>query len=1228
MLIDLHEIAELYEYERILTESARIDFLVKTYANQLDKINLQSSISSQVDMNEISGMPGETLGEQLVYYISNFDPTNNKQYSQWLIQRFIKGFIKLEDMYRASEYLTIFQRTKSKLNKKDINQYQNFVEIYQAIEPFLKGDQDVSKSAQRKRMKSDDNVDVLFDSDDLLVLIPKNKESAIFWGRGTQWCTATTIARNYFEAYNKRGPLYIIIDRKTNEKFQFHFEDEQFMDYQDNEINLRDFVLRHPNIINIIGRDKFLKVWKQLGLGFLTPYELNSIPLEQLAEGLSADLSYFFKLPDYIKNNQNFALLLVLNGARLGNNTKEAKKILSYLDSQNLLNDDLLKHSFITSFITFGLLPPKYHTEEYKKMFFEKSFNTKHTSKWYESYIPKPWPDVISEHYWLTKCGEITIYSLFDYKDIPNDFFTDNIKIQYLRLTGEVLKIPASGHSAGVRKKASAFVRDLANEISDEILVNAIKNNFSIFFTISPTRIKMSENIQASVNSMLADKIFAVSDYIVSYMGLTGFLGTSSKEVFYGNWFSQISIHDTYDRILADAFGSFPIRFSQLSEDQKTSSLFIDYITSPTNAQQLKLIPEKYWTTEAISAFVKQNKYYLNELPSYVLSEEYLLNNPAIVVNSIWEHIPKKSKTQKVIEKYCAEGLIPFDKLPKYLRNIDTFERSYNFNYRNKYNRDFIASIPSDFITPLNLIEMVNIMDFGHSLALLDQVNDSVLSPPLLNAFLTKASDFYQHKTNIDKIVKRFPKVMWTEETYEIAISKGLHPPIYSQLPDLAKTIKVARQILRKDASQLGVLPEEFMDDETLLYIAKNNPIVFKDLPTNKITKDIAAVLVKSIATPLRYNPFEYKNIFDKIPKDLLDQNEYDILANNYLDLKQIPKKYWSAEAILGSIRRNPMNIRSLHNPEKWIEDHKDIFDSKQHLDVQKLEDAGFLIYGTGKNKNIIDIEDLPKTKLNNGYFILKWIGKNNWRMYLFDKRRNLLGYLYTKNGALHVNSTINFENKAELITEALNYEKIKINTFSPQITDLGIFNHNETFYTRDEYPREEINDDVETTGIIYCNAPEVSRNGNKMRPKNKYSYWFKKNKLIAEYKEVYETGNWGVKGDYSYDLIVYDIPVYLNNTSAFIAISNGNIKNTKLGFVRLGRNVFLAERLIKKTKGFWIFTSAYDKFISIFDKNGLIAYAEMIANGGTGKVVYIAKPENISSIDIAAVLNLAAKKA
>jgi len=162
--------------------------------------------------------------------IEQADPTNHKEYTQWLVRTYIKDEMSLEDVISTvSEYLNKFNALKIKRHIKppesDIGSYKTFNDFLNEVDQYQ--DPFASKEDKAERGK----YDVIYDQDNLLILQPKDKTAACFFGRGTRWCTAATIGSNYFSNYNRDGRLNIIIPRKPEkpgEKYQFHFERDAY----------------------------------------------------------------------------------------------------------------------------------------------------------------------------------------------------------------------------------------------------------------------------------------------------------------------------------------------------------------------------------------------------------------------------------------------------------------------------------------------------------------------------------------------------------------------------------------------------------------------------------------------------------------------------------------------------------------------------------------------------------------------------------------------------------------------------------------------------------------------------------------------------------------------------------------------------------------------------------------------------------------------------------------
>lgn len=211
------------------------------------------------DFKNIYGMP------VMQFLIEKVDPTGG-EYSEWIVKNFIKelssgsnlkdnrqvwrffseDFYKVsEDLQRYHKYKRLFKKASLEMNNPetakltDINRINGFDDLYdklKIIDYYVKEQEDSDALARAEK-----EVDKIYTSENYLVVVPKTEEASCAYGRETRWCTASTGSYNHFNTYNRQGPLYIIINRKTQDKFQFHFESEQYMNADDSQVNLKNF---------------------------------------------------------------------------------------------------------------------------------------------------------------------------------------------------------------------------------------------------------------------------------------------------------------------------------------------------------------------------------------------------------------------------------------------------------------------------------------------------------------------------------------------------------------------------------------------------------------------------------------------------------------------------------------------------------------------------------------------------------------------------------------------------------------------------------------------------------------------------------------------------------------------------------------------------------------------------------------------------------------------------
>lgn len=181
-------------------------------ANQGSKI--ESAFQSDNSAKSLEPM----RAHDIVAYIANKVP---KKSLQWVINRYIDHDFFLEDMEALGNDLDNFF--------KHFNSYKSHINNLSKEEFYksLPTDENIKKTKTRIKKEG---VEKLCNSD-IIILNILNAEAAAYYAAGTKWCTSNA---DTFNSYSKNGPIYIIIDKETNKKFQLHMHSGQFK----NEIDI------------------------------------------------------------------------------------------------------------------------------------------------------------------------------------------------------------------------------------------------------------------------------------------------------------------------------------------------------------------------------------------------------------------------------------------------------------------------------------------------------------------------------------------------------------------------------------------------------------------------------------------------------------------------------------------------------------------------------------------------------------------------------------------------------------------------------------------------------------------------------------------------------------------------------------------------------------------------------------------------------------------------------
>ena len=157
------------------------------------------------------------------------------RYGVWIGNMYANGGIKLGDIPELKAALTTYNKNKSQL--PHINDCKSLSELIEWVKDLSDDFKPVRKQSNAK-----ENLEKAYEDDEWIVYVPHSHAAARRGGEGTHWCTASE-NDYYYNYYSKQGPLYINIRKSDGAKFQFHFESNQFMNADDEPIQLNEIGL-------------------------------------------------------------------------------------------------------------------------------------------------------------------------------------------------------------------------------------------------------------------------------------------------------------------------------------------------------------------------------------------------------------------------------------------------------------------------------------------------------------------------------------------------------------------------------------------------------------------------------------------------------------------------------------------------------------------------------------------------------------------------------------------------------------------------------------------------------------------------------------------------------------------------------------------------------------------------------------------------------------------------
>ena len=224
----------LIEYNRQITQ--------QNYGDKIVMIARRDPTIPQLVRKEADNAQ---LADIVLSQLEKADPTKNKEYTQGLAKMYANGGLKMEDATSTlTDYLIKFHKLKVKQlipsPHNDFLRYANVSDFMNVVDKYELPD-DKNSAVERGHAQ------VVYEDANVRIIKPQDQAAACYYGQGTRWCTAATKGTNWFDRYNDKGPLYILLPKKPvrpGEKYQFHFSGGQFKDEHDDNVDMMDIIKR------------------------------------------------------------------------------------------------------------------------------------------------------------------------------------------------------------------------------------------------------------------------------------------------------------------------------------------------------------------------------------------------------------------------------------------------------------------------------------------------------------------------------------------------------------------------------------------------------------------------------------------------------------------------------------------------------------------------------------------------------------------------------------------------------------------------------------------------------------------------------------------------------------------------------------------------------------------------------------------------------------------------
>ena len=224
----------------------------------LERVEYERLIEEGKDPVEVLHYKFQHIPAEIIDDVIAIDPTKKKSYSQWLLSKWDNEKDTIVNGLKSGRIAKLFQHYKehNDIQIKDCPSVEEGLRMFVPEEDTVLTKSDKPKTYIENLGREVDSslandFDIVYNDGDWIIAVPNTYEAECKLGENMRWCTANHFGNgeSYYDNYlSKGGKYYVNFDMTKPEnakgkdypftRYQFHFETNQFMDKDDDPVEL------------------------------------------------------------------------------------------------------------------------------------------------------------------------------------------------------------------------------------------------------------------------------------------------------------------------------------------------------------------------------------------------------------------------------------------------------------------------------------------------------------------------------------------------------------------------------------------------------------------------------------------------------------------------------------------------------------------------------------------------------------------------------------------------------------------------------------------------------------------------------------------------------------------------------------------------------------------------------------------------------------------------------